>query len=154
MCQVPEHGGAQVEIGRSTLRTFRYSCVRKLSQDRRLGIGFLGRSGIPSSKFYLGHRHDGGLVLKAAENLPHDTNELVFPSRSTSSGEANGRRERWIYLGPRTKLPVEIVPLERQRCLRAAKETLLLDLGLWRTGAIEVYIEFDFWGIFLRRLNA
>jgi hypothetical protein len=153
VCQVPEHGGAQVEIGRSTLRTFRYSCVRKLSQDRRLGIGFLGRCGIPSSKFYLGHRHDGGLVLKAAENLPHDTNELVFPSGSTISGKA-GRRERWIYLGPRTKLPVEIVPLERQRCLRAAKETLLLDLGLWRTGALEVYIEFDFRGIFLRGLNA
>jgi len=154
VCQVPEHGGAQVEIGWSTLRTFRYSCVRRLSQDRRLGIGFLGRSGIPSSKFYLGRRHRDGLVLMPAVSWAPDTNEPIFPSGSTSSGEANARAEVWIYLGPRTKLPVEIVPLERQLSLRAAKKALLLEVGLWRPGAFEVSIEFDFRGIFLRRLNA
>jgi hypothetical protein len=154
VCQVLERGSTQVEIGRSTLCNFRYSCVRRVNRDRRVGIGFLGRSGIPRSDFYLGRRHGDGLVLLPSENLPHDTDEIVFPSRSTGSGEANCRSEAWIYLGPRTKLPVDIFPLERQRCLRAIKETLLLELGLWRTGAFEVYIEFDFRGIFLRRLNA
>jgi hypothetical protein len=132
---------------------FEFGTFRSLSADLRLGLGFLVRAGIPIPPAYSGFKYQGGVFLSPKENFDATDWELFFPVSLTAGKGHNGKEEVWLHLGARARLPV-VGPSEDRKLIHARKLDLLGDVGFRRDGSFDVFVQYDFRGLFIEVANA